>query len=103
MNEAELIAVGGDAALTFVNSAAAPGRKPMELISDGPAYLAFLEQAGMLDAADRDAVARQFDRAELDAAATEATRLRGWLRPQAPLVRHVRVRQPGEGARPPRT
>jgi len=77
----ELIRLGDDPALDFLNSTAMPAPDTIEMIGDGRAYLTWLELAGFISAADKDSAARSFGPAELDAVAAEAVRLREWLRP----------------------
>ena len=81
METAEFVGLGDHLALEFLNSTATPGRERVELIVDGPSYLAWLVQAGLIDPAGRDAAAGAFSPAELDAAAAAAVELREWLRP----------------------
>ncbi len=80
MDATDLIGLGDHPALEFLNSTATPGRERVELIGDGPSYLAWLGRAGLIDAAGREA-ATAFSPAELDAVAAQAIQLREWLRP----------------------
>jgi predicted RNA-binding Zn ribbon-like protein len=77
----DTVGLGDHPALDFLNSIATPVRDPVELLTGGPAYLAWLERAGLIDAADRAAITARFGPAELDAAAAQAVGLREWLRP----------------------
>ncbi len=77
----DTVGLGDHPALDFLNSIATPVRDPVELLTGGPAYLAWLERAGFIDAADRAAITARFGPAELDAAAARAVGLREWLRP----------------------
>ena len=77
----ELIDLGDDPALAFLNSVIRSGRHATELLTDGAAYLDWLERAGLLEADDRQGVAARFDESDLDAVAREAVDLREWLRP----------------------
>jgi len=77
----DTVGLGDHPALDFLNSIATPVRDPVELLTGGPAYLAWLERAGFIDAADRAAITARFGPAELDAAAAQAVGLREWLRP----------------------
>jgi predicted RNA-binding Zn ribbon-like protein len=77
----DLIGLGDHPALDFLNSTAVPGPERVELIGDGRSYLAWLEQAGLIDTDDADAARRAFGPAELDTAAVDAIELREWLRP----------------------
>ncbi len=77
----DTIGLGDHPALDFLNSIATPVRDPVELLTGGPAYLAWLERAGFIDGADRAAITGRFGPAELDTAAAQAVQLREWLRP----------------------
>jgi predicted RNA-binding Zn ribbon-like protein len=77
----DTVGLGDHPALDFLNSIATPGRDPVELLTGGPAYLAWLERAGFIDAADRAGIEARFRPADLDAAAAQAVQLREWLRP----------------------
>ncbi|HEY2519120.1 MAG TPA: ABATE domain-containing protein [Streptosporangiaceae bacterium] len=77
----DTIGLGDHPALDFLNSIATPVREPVELLTGGPAYLAWLERAGFIDRADRAEIERRFGPAELDRAAAQAVELREWLRP----------------------
>jgi predicted RNA-binding Zn ribbon-like protein len=81
MEAAELMSLGDDPALNFLNSKTAPGPGQLELIGDGAAFLGWLAQAGLLAEGDARAAAARFSPAELDAAAAEAVELREFLRP----------------------
>jgi predicted RNA-binding Zn ribbon-like protein len=81
METADFVGLGDHLALEFLNSTATPSRERVELIVDGPSYLAWLVQAGLMDPADRAAAEEAFAPAELNAVAAEAVRLREWLRP----------------------
>jgi predicted RNA-binding Zn ribbon-like protein len=84
VDAAGLIALGGDPGLAFINSRAAPARKPMDLITDGGSYLAFLRDTALIDDTDAAEIRRRFAAAELDVVAAEAAGLREWLRPVLP-------------------
>ncbi|HEY2240050.1 MAG TPA: ABATE domain-containing protein, partial [Streptosporangiaceae bacterium] len=81
MDGVDTIGLGDHPALDFLNSIATPVRDPVELLTGGPAYLAWLTRAGFIDAADRSEIEARFSPADLDAAATQAVQLREWLRP----------------------
>ncbi|HVV23059.1 MAG TPA: CGNR zinc finger domain-containing protein [Pseudonocardiaceae bacterium] len=81
MDSTELIALGGDPGLTFLNSTAAPAKQRLELICDGSSYLTWLRQADLIDDTDTDEIHRRFDAGALDSVAAEARQLREWLRP----------------------
>jgi predicted RNA-binding Zn ribbon-like protein len=78
---AELISLGDDPGLNFLNSKTAPGKGQLELITDGASFLSWLARASLLAADDAQAVSARFSPAELDAAAAEAVELREFLRP----------------------
>ena len=65
--------LGGHPALDFLNTLATPRGERMELLGDGAALAAWLESAGLVNAAS----ARKLD---LDTAAAEARKLREWAR-----------------------
>lgn len=81
MDSTELIGLGDDPALDFVNSIATPQQEPVEFLTDGQAYLDWLERAGLIEPADATAARRLFSPAQLVAVAEEAVALREWLRP----------------------
>lgn len=72
--------LGSHPAMDFLNTRPAPRGEAIELIGDGPSWLAWLEQAGLLDAASAPSIARRFPAASLDAAAADARELREWAR-----------------------
>jgi predicted RNA-binding Zn ribbon-like protein len=72
--------VAGHAAIDFLNSAYAPGGQQIETLADGPALLAWMVAAGLLDQSESAALARRFTRKALDAAAQEARAVREWAR-----------------------
>jgi predicted RNA-binding Zn ribbon-like protein len=78
---AELMSLGDDPALNFLNSKTAPGRGQLELIGDGASFLRWLAQAGLLADDEALAVSARFSPAAVDAAAAEAVGLRELLRP----------------------
>jgi predicted RNA-binding Zn ribbon-like protein len=65
--------LGGHPALDFLNTLATPRGERLELLGSGAALAAWLESAGLADAASL----RKLD---LDAAAAEARKLREWAR-----------------------
>lgn len=81
MEPKDLIGLGDDPALEFLNTTAEQGGVKLELIGDGQAFLGWLEATGMIDAEDRSTIAAAISPAQLDHAASEAVRLREWLRP----------------------
>jgi len=70
--------VGDHLALDFLNTVATPSTFPIEWLTDGEDFLAWLEQAGAVDDAVVRALHASGDR--LDAVAAEARRLREWFR-----------------------
>ncbi len=81
MDPESLVGLGDHPALDFVNSTATPSRDTIELIADGPGYLRWLQLAGLVSSAERQALRSRFSPAELDHAAAAAVELREWLRP----------------------
>lgn len=81
MESSDLIGLGADPALDFLNSTATPVRDTVELIGDGRAYLSWLEQTGLIDTTDSAVILDLFETAELDTVAAQAVGLREWLRP----------------------
>ena len=81
MQATDLIGLGDDPALDFLNSTATPARGTIELIGDGASYVRWLEQAGLIERADVTAILRKFAPSELDEVANQAVELRRWLRP----------------------
>jgi predicted RNA-binding Zn ribbon-like protein len=77
----DTVGLGGHPALDFLNSIATPVRDPVDMLTGGPAYLAWLERAGFIDAADRAQIEARFSPADLDTATAQAVQLREWLRP----------------------
>jgi predicted RNA-binding Zn ribbon-like protein len=80
MDASDLIGVGDHAALDFVNSTAQQHGQVFELLHDGPSYLRWMRLADLIDDADAGAIEGRFARAELDAVAAEAVRIREWSR-----------------------
>lgn len=80
MRATDLIGLGDDPALELLNTTAQQGGVTLELLGSGADYLQWLEAAGMIDEADRDAISARFTSAELDGVAIEAVRLREQLR-----------------------
>ena len=81
MDPESLVGLGDHPVLDFINSVAAPSGETVELITDGPAYLRWLELAGLVSPPECEALRSRFSRAELDDAAAAAVELREWLRP----------------------
>jgi predicted RNA-binding Zn ribbon-like protein len=73
--------VGDHPALDFLNTTAAPWGERIEWLSNGADLLAWLEQAGAIDAAVAAQFSPEGDAAStLDAVAEQARNLREWLR-----------------------
>ncbi len=70
----------GHPALDFVNTAFVklPEQTLIERIGDGPAFVTWLVEAQLLDAASASGVKRRFDRESLDGVAADARKLRLW-------------------------
>jgi predicted RNA-binding Zn ribbon-like protein len=68
------------AGLDFLNSLATPLDVPVDWISNGRDFLAWLEQSGMVPKATLALVARSAVPGELDAIAAQARALREWFR-----------------------
>jgi predicted RNA-binding Zn ribbon-like protein len=82
MEALDLVGLGDDPALEFVNTTAPlPDGGVLELIGEGRAYLSWLRRLGLIDSADRQVVVESCTPAGLDAVAAEARDLREWLRP----------------------
>ncbi|HEX4254907.1 MAG TPA: ABATE domain-containing protein [Streptosporangiaceae bacterium] len=81
MDGVDTVGLGDHPALDFLNSIATPVRDPVELLTGGPAYLAWLARAGFIDTADRAEIEARFGPADLAGAAAQAIQLREWLRP----------------------
>lgn len=67
-------------ALDFVNTLASPGGVATEWIGDGDRLIAWMREAGLIEAADERSIRAAFDGSELDHAAREARALRKWFR-----------------------
>ena len=72
--------IGNHLALDFLNSIAAPRGEPIESISDGAAYMAWLTDAQLLHPSETEALLDRFGRPALDRVASEARDLRAWFR-----------------------
>jgi predicted RNA-binding Zn ribbon-like protein len=72
--------LAGHPAIDFLNSAYAPGGQPVETIVDGPALLAWMAGARLLDGDEAATLQRRFTRKALDAVAQEARAVREWAR-----------------------
>lgn len=94
-----IVGLGDDQALELLNTRAmpAPGMQ-VELIGDGPGYLAWLTRAGLIEERDRAAIEETFSPAQLDDVAAAARDLRerlrlavtAWMKdPSAPIPSEV--------------
>jgi predicted RNA-binding Zn ribbon-like protein len=74
--------LAGHPGLDFVNTTFVqlPERTPVELIGDGRSFVAWLVDAGLLEAAGASKLKRRFGEEALDAAAAEARKFRQWAR-----------------------
>jgi len=72
--------LGSHPALDFLNTRPSPRGEPVELVGDGSAYAAWLEEAGLLHVTTASALKRRFGPTALDEAAGEARDLREWAR-----------------------
>lgn len=82
MEAIDLVGLGDDPALEFVNTTAAlPDGGLLELIGDGHAYVSWMHRLGLIDDAEQTAIREAFSPAELDRVAAEARELRECLRP----------------------
>jgi predicted RNA-binding Zn ribbon-like protein len=66
--------------LDFLNSVATPVDEPVDWISDGAGLIDWLAQAGLVPAAELEAVAARATLGELDRVAGQARDLRDWFR-----------------------
>jgi predicted RNA-binding Zn ribbon-like protein len=66
--------------LDFLNSVATPVDEPVDWISDGAGLIDWLAQAGLVPAADLEAVSARATPGELDRVAGQARDLRDWFR-----------------------
>ena len=76
----EPLFLGSHPAIDFLNTALAPGGEEIETIGDGRAYLDWFVGAQLLTEAEAARVRRRFGAQALDAAATEARKVREWAR-----------------------
>lgn len=67
-------------ALDFLNTVLAPRTETIEFLSNGEGLLAWLKQAGLVDAAEIAAIRQHFSCESLNAASAEARSLREWFR-----------------------
>ena len=74
----EPLFLGSHPAMDFLNTSLSPRGKAIELIGDGPSFVAWLVSAGLLDASTASKMKRRFRAEALDAVAAEARRLREW-------------------------
>lgn len=64
----------------FLNSIATPGEEPVDWLSDGEGFVDWLKQAGLVPAAELEAIAERAMPGELDRVADQARDLREWFR-----------------------
>lgn len=92
--------LGSHPAVDFLNSWMAPQGAVAESIGNGQAFVAWLVEAGLLDATAAARAQRRFGKATLDEAAAEARALREWARawllrwreaPQGPWATELRA------------
>lgn len=74
----EPLFLAGHPALDFLNTTFRPPDQTVEVIGDGAAFLRWLVQSGMLDAAAARKLERRGGAPALDAVAADARKLRGW-------------------------
>ncbi|SRR5579875_1256841 len=74
------IRIGDHLALDFLNSIASPQGEPLEWISDGPAFLQWLEDAGKIQPNERSMALKTFPPSKLDDVSEQARQLREWFR-----------------------
>jgi predicted RNA-binding Zn ribbon-like protein len=72
--------LGGHPAIDFLNTAMTPDGMAVDTISDGRAYLEWLQGAGLLSESEAGKLARRFGAKGLDTAAAEARKVREWAR-----------------------
>jgi predicted RNA-binding Zn ribbon-like protein len=76
----EPLYLGGHPAIDFLNTAYGPEGERREMLSDGRALLTWLRGAGMIDDAGAERLLRKFGGQTLDTTASEARKMREWLR-----------------------
>jgi predicted RNA-binding Zn ribbon-like protein len=72
--------LGGHPAVDFLNTSLTPDGERIETIPDGHAFLQWLVDAGLLDAAEAPRLTRRFGVKALDATAAEVRKVREWAR-----------------------
>jgi len=72
--------LGGHPAVDFLNTTFTPHRERIETIGDGREFLGWLVDAGLLQDAAATRIARRVGGKALDAAASEARKVREWAR-----------------------
>jgi predicted RNA-binding Zn ribbon-like protein len=70
--------LGTHPAMDFLNTRFGPRGKSIELIGEGPSFVAWLVSAGLLDASTASKIKRRFRAEALDAVAAEARTFREW-------------------------
>jgi predicted RNA-binding Zn ribbon-like protein len=71
--------VGSHPAMDFLNTSYAPQGRPVEVIGDGRAFLAWSVAAGLLDEPGATALRRRLGAKALDALAADARHVRTWV------------------------
>jgi predicted RNA-binding Zn ribbon-like protein len=77
--QAAALFVGSHPAMDFLNTGYAPQGRPVEVIGDGRAFLAWLVAARLLDESGALALKRRLGAKALDELAAEARRVRAWV------------------------
>lgn len=72
--------IAGSVGLDFLNSIATPVDMPVDWISTGEDYLAWLQSAGLATEADAAGIRKAISARELDSASVQARSLREWFR-----------------------
>src|SRR5882724_9286431 len=76
----ERIFLGNHPLIDFLNTWLSPNGEAVETLGSGNAYLDWLVAAGLLDNSRAEELAERVGGKVLDAAATEARKVREWLR-----------------------
>jgi predicted RNA-binding Zn ribbon-like protein len=72
--------LGGHPAIDFLNTAYAPDGRVTETIGDGRAFMHWMVRGGLLEEALAARLTRRFGAQAIDAAASEARKMREWAR-----------------------
>jgi predicted RNA-binding Zn ribbon-like protein len=76
----EPLFLGGHPAVDFLNTAFRPQGRPIEVLTDGAAFVDWLVAARLLDATTAAKLKRRYGGKPLDTVAAEARKLREWAR-----------------------